>query len=748
MRFGSCPSWRSTRWQTSARAALMTAPLLVAVLGLLVKIPPEVQFFSGGYLTAWNSLCLAILAPYVVLAFIGMGALFVRPLAGEDIYLDMADLLVLQFFGGAALCSLIGVCLGAAGLLFPWITIPFLTGLVFWYLAQHLDRPSRIHWTPSTAAEWLLIGLLGLSALVLLLVKGVVLDATRGDIPQLYLPLLADLQNRHTLWLDREEPKLFWFLLGRGHGADMLLVSFGGPIAHQILSVVYLLSITALVHRMAARLTTGWILPGCAALIAMWSSFIGLETGRFHYETGAFLLFVCWAGVLYATTKVRVIFRALVPAVISIAIMVPQAAIIAAAFLMAAAGAGWFAHGPRGFVRPLVVATIGLGTAALSLLVNQIYLGIAEVNPIGVFMPLINVERFRQISSLDLMVYVNNAQGIKYAGFSMLDIVAAARRFWIVLSGLFLAANFWAYPAFIVACAALLDVRQPQKNGPFVVGLGLSLLAIVCLITLTSHGSLERMLAFRSVATPLIATLAIVHLTGVFRRYRFKDRFSSLPAATVAVCLAALVAIVVARSQGEITRARVQGALAYVTGRIGLVGTSPSFDDLDPRRCREVSRHVPSAWHILPVNSALRFLPTCAESPLLPSGRVVDTLHPVFLPDYGDVLLGPSPLSIAALRRHNVNAFYIESNRLDFWAHGQSPLFDADSMQRNLDVLHVGADYILLTWKGLGVEMSDAQVAAITELRNRSRVTGGSKEYWEGIAALAAWRSQQDSGRK
>lgn len=748
MRFGRCSSWSRARWQTSARAGLMTAPFLIAALGLLVKVPPEVQFFSGGFLTAWNSLCLAILAPYVVLAFVGMGALLVSPLPDEDIYLDAADLLVLQFFGGAALCSLIGVCLGAAGSLFPWITIPFLTGIVAWYIARNLARPSRRDWIPSTTAGWLLVGLLGLSSLVLLLVKGVVLDATRGDIPQLYLPLLADLQTRHTFWLDPEQPKLFWFLLGRGHGADMLLVSFGGPIAHQILSVVYLLSITALVHRMAARLTMGWILPGCAALIAMWSSFIGLETGRFHYETGAFLLFVCWAGVLYATTKVRVIFRALVPAVISIAIMVPQAAIIAAAFLMAGAGAGWFAHGPRGIVRPLVVAAIGLGTAALSLLVNQLYLGIAEVNPIGVFMPLINVERFRQISSLDLMVYVNNAQGINYAGFSLLDIVAAMRRFWTVLSSLFLAANFWAYPAFIVACAALLDARQPQKNGPFVVGLGLSLLAIVCLITLTSHGSLERMLAFRSVTTPLIAILAIVHLAVVLRPYRLKDRFRSLPAATVVVCLATLVAIVVARSQGEITRARVAGVLAYVTGRIGLVGTSPSFDDLDPRRCGEVSRHVPSAWHILPVNSALRFLPTCAESPLLESGRVVDTLHPVFLPDYGDVLLGPPQLSIAALRRHDVNAFYIESNRLDFWAHGQSPLFDPDSMERYLDVLHVGADYILLTWKGLGVQMTDAQVAAITELRNRSRVTGGSKEYWDGIAALAAWRSRQDSNRK
>lgn len=330
----------------------------------------------------------------------------------------------------------------------------------------------------------------------------------------------------------------------------------------------------------------------------------------------------------------------------------------------------------------------------------------------------------------------------------MRDIVAAFGRLREVLWSLFFGTNFWTYPAFIVACAAVLRVRRPQGNGPFVVGLALCLLAVISLITLTSHGSLERMLAFRSVATPLIAISIIVPLADLFRRRQLQLRLVSLPSAMVTIGLAALVATVVARSQGEITRVRMQGALAFVTGRIGLVGTSPSFDDLDPRRCREVSSHVPADWHILPVNSALRFLPTCAESPLLPSGRVVDTLHPVFLPDYGDVLLGPAPISIAALRRHNVNAFYIEGDRLDFWAHGQSPLFDSDSMPRNLDVLHVGADYILLTWKGLGAPISDEQVAAITALRNRSRVTGPGKDYWDGIATLAAWRSRQDSTEK
>ncbi|MBR1132696.1 hypothetical protein [Bradyrhizobium iriomotense] len=146
MHFSRFLSWSGPRWQTSARAALMTAPLPIAAFGLLVKIPPEVEFFSGGFLTALNSLCLAVLAPYVVLAFVGTGALLVSPLADEDIYLDTADLLVLQFFGGAALCSLIGVSLGAAGLLFPWITIPFLTAIVACYLARQLcsTRPAVI----------------------------------------------------------------------------------------------------------------------------------------------------------------------------------------------------------------------------------------------------------------------------------------------------------------------------------------------------------------------------------------------------------------------------------------------------------------------------------------------------------------------------------------------------------------------------------------------------------------------------
>lgn len=721
MRLGEVRSWNNARRRRLALVGLIAAPLLVAALGLLIKVPADVLYLTGGRIVAWNSFCLVVLAPYIVLAFIGLGSTYVD--AGEDSGLDAADVLLLQFFAGAALFVLIGVCFGAARLLYPLVAIPLFVGAAVLFLYRNL--PDTIAWKPQSAAGQLLVALIGLSSGVLLLVKGVVLDATRGDIPQLYIPLLADLQNRHTFWLDLVRPKMFWFLLGRGHGNDMLLVSFAGPYAHQVLSIIYLLSVAAIVHRMAARLADGWILPGCAALIAMWSAFIGLETGRFHFEEGAFLLFVAWAGLLLSATETRAVFRALAVAVLAITVMLPQAAILTFAFLVAGAATGWFTKGPRGIIQPLAAAAIGLCVAALSLAVNQLYLGIAEVNPIEAFMPFVNVKRFSQISSMDLMVYVNNAQGIHSVGLSMDQIRAATMRLSDVFSDLFFLKRFWPYPVFILASAALAGSKGSPRNAPFGGGLCLCLLAVAGLIALTSHGSLERVLAFRSVATPLVAVSLIVALAGPLRRLHWWGYHSASPlSATAVVALAAVVAIVGAELQGEITEARLAGALAFVSGRIGLVGTSPTFDVLDPRRCLDVAHYVPAGWRILPVNSALRFLPTCAESPLLPPDRVVDTLHPVFLPDYGDVLLGPAAVSMATLRRYNVNAFYIENNNLDFFAHGQSPVFDPDSLRSNFDVLHVGSDYVLLTWKGLGTPIADAQVTAITALRERSRTTG------------------------
>lgn len=707
----------------------MTTPLVIAALGLLVPVPEQARILTGGPLVAWNCLCMAILAPYIIVLFLGLGFFVVR---ASDERLASAEFYLLQFFAGAALAIFTGVGLGAASLLTPWITIPFCVIVVGWYLAQ--PRPAL--GTPRSPEAYLLAGLLGLSALVLLLVKGLLLDVATGDVPHLYLPLLADLHDRQTILLDPESPKLFWFLLVRGHGADMLLVSFAGPYVHQVLSIIYLLSVAALVHQIVARIATGWVLPGCAALIALWSSFIGLETGRFHYEVGAFLLFICWAGLLLVTKGApAAATRALLLSVIAVGVIVPQAELLAAMFLTVSAGIAWFVAGLRGATIPLGIAIAGIISAALSLALNQLYLGIAEVNPSSVFVPFANVERFNQVSSMDLMAYVNNAQGIKYVGSSVAEIQAAAARLWTVLSALLFSADPIFYVLFIVGSAGLLCSEGPgwdrsDGNGPFIIGLGLSMASVLGLLTITSHGSLERMLSVRSVSTAIAAVILGVALAGLARRLGLAR---SLP--RVATVLVIILAVVTAASQHrEITRSRIARAWAFVSGRTGLVGASPAIGHLDPRLCLEVASHVPEDWRILPVNSALRFLPTCAYSPLLPSGKVVETLHPVFLPKYREVLLGPPQVAMEALRRYNVNAFYVENEKLDFFAHGQSPLFDEGSLRRNLDVLYVGPGYTLLTWKGEGAALTESQISSITALRERSRVV--VREYWEGISAL------------
>lgn len=83
MRLGEVRSWNNARRRRLALVGLIAAPLLVAALGLLIKVPADVLYLTGGRIVAWNSFCLVVLAPYIVLAFIGLGSTYVD--AGEDL---------------------------------------------------------------------------------------------------------------------------------------------------------------------------------------------------------------------------------------------------------------------------------------------------------------------------------------------------------------------------------------------------------------------------------------------------------------------------------------------------------------------------------------------------------------------------------------------------------------------------------------------------------------------------------------
>ena len=125
------------------------------------------------------------------------------------------------------------------------------------------------------------------------------------------------------------------------------------------------------------------------------------------------------------------------------------------------------------------------------------------------------------------------------------------------------------------------------------------------------------------------------------------------------------------------------------------------------------------------------------------TGRVVETLYTPFNRDYGTVLIGPVDDAMEALKARNINAFYVENNDLAFWAQGQSPLFDANSLRANFMALHEDPNYILLGWRdGANGELTDEQIGRITDLRELSRQSSGVGSYYVGIRDLQAWREE------
>lgn len=659
----------------------------ISALGLQVPIPAEVLLITGGNWVIWRSACMTGLAVCIPIFFVGVGS-----------WTRTNDLLV-RFFVGAALTNLVGVALGAFSLLIPVVTIPFFVMGVF---AAKIDTP-HVKSIKGVSLPILALGaVIVITAAATFLVKGIAFDR-QSDVAQLYFPMLDAARTRHTFWLDAEAPKLYWFLLTRGRGASLFFSSIAGGGVQQILSVIYLGALTGTVYSCVLMIVPRErLLALCAALIALLSAVSLQTTGRMHLEIGAFLLFIMWGSARGG----RELLWPLVIVVAAVGIMVPQAAVLPA-LILAIAGIRKYAG----------LICLSLASGVVSFGVNQLYLGIAEVNPSAVFLQFVNEPLFLKWSSLELMAYVNNAQGIAYGE----GVISRAEA---ILLALFKTDAWWVYPAFVIAGG--LFIQRPERIDWRVASLlGLMFAAICLLLSFSSHGSLDRMLSFRSVVAPLVAVVMAAALA----------RYLSIQSITKRLglwCVAGL-AMVVAMSQGNsvLDVARLESSAKVAVGIVDPVTY------LDPRRCQEVDRLVPEGWKILPVNSALNFMPACAESPLLPAGRVIESLYPIFFKNYADVVVGPAEKTEDVLRRLAVNAFYFERNDLVFWAHGHSPLFDRATMAARLGVLHEGTDYIVLTWKELSnAALTEAQLDELDELRRKSRSAPATREYWVGVDAL------------
>src|SRR5881394_383662 len=97
--------------------------------------------FSGGEDILVRNLCAVLLMPYVALFTFAIGDLaFGRPKGSWSQNLDQDDAALIRFFSGAGLLSIGGFLLGAAKLLYPWITGSIFILVIYVHLLWH-PRP-------------------------------------------------------------------------------------------------------------------------------------------------------------------------------------------------------------------------------------------------------------------------------------------------------------------------------------------------------------------------------------------------------------------------------------------------------------------------------------------------------------------------------------------------------------------------------------------------------------------------------
>ncbi|MGB7542989.1 MAG: hypothetical protein WBM28_13370 [Burkholderiales bacterium] len=422
---------------------MYTAPALLAALVLPAEPPYAEMLFSGGTQVLVTNVCVAVLFPYFGVFMLALGTLLLpAPLRATGAGLAGLDVEVLRFFGGAAILVIAGFALGLASLLRPWVTVPIFCAVLYlyflrnprlaarlgsWVAARDLRSPSGMPGASLRYCGIFLRAAICALVLFLLLTKGILVNLYTSDVIQLYFPYLAEVRYRHGIWLDPAHPVISDFLIGRGNGVHLFLASFTNQFVIQLVSLVYLVAISLVVHRIIYRLmppeggAVDWsaargLLPDCALLVALTTPVLSIEFAKYHMQTGALLMFLGWGALLFLFTDAsegKWLFRMLLPVAIVIPLTLPQYQALAMVILAVAAFAVALCRGVGAAKYHLWLAVAGSIATIGSLAFNQLYVGIGELNPAFLFLRYADLDRLQKWTSVELIQYVSFAQDIR-----------------------------------------------------------------------------------------------------------------------------------------------------------------------------------------------------------------------------------------------------------------------------------------------------------------------------------------------
>ena len=424
-------------------ALLFITPALLAALRMQTELSFATMLFNGGKECLQTNLCFVVLFFYAFLFMHALGTFFLPdPPFMKKPFLVAFDVDLIRFFGGASILSIFGFILGLLKLLTPWVTIPIFCGVLYIYFLQSPDIFNRFwNWLAARSIKspkgvrngfplrYLVIFLNSVILILIfyiLLVRGVLPDLISSDVMQLYFSYFAEVRLLHGTWIDHAHPIIYDFMIGRGMGVYLFFTSFTNQYFIQIVSVIYLVTIALIVYQFIFIIIPhdtdkpNWggirhILPACATITALSSLIFITETGKYHLQTNAFLTFLSLTSLRFLFLDMKQskwLFRILLPAVIAMPIAFFQSEIFIIAILFVAAVTVYLRRGPQ-FAKYCVFLMIGSAIATFfSLLFNQMYIGIAELNPVSFFIRFANLEKLTQWTSIEMINYINWTQNI------------------------------------------------------------------------------------------------------------------------------------------------------------------------------------------------------------------------------------------------------------------------------------------------------------------------------------------------
>ena len=433
---------RSNRLNEIWGPLLAILPALAATITLQFSLPLANLLFATGWRVFADNLCLVILFPYIALFILSAGSILfprARTCAGPG--LSALEIELALFFAGSGVVGLLGVALGGLHLLTPWVTIPIFLMGVFLQIQRSPGLARKFHaWIVKNRAadhgascaarvtSRMLTTLILLSAAYLLLTKGIFPEIWFGDVQSIYLPFFASVRDAHSIWMNPANPMLHYFISFRGYGVYLILTNVGSEFALQMVSLMYLGSIAFLAAQTIDRLIPAAnnarfesaariVLPPSMVLLVITSPILMQESARLHFQDSALMMFIAWGASLICALDDkdgRWITLVMVPVAAYLGFSLPQSQAFVLPVLLVAALTQFLKRKPRSWrsIYSLsIVAFFGIGAAGASLLFNQLYAGIAAVNPTWPFIQVANAERVEHFgTNLDLMRYMVSAQ--------------------------------------------------------------------------------------------------------------------------------------------------------------------------------------------------------------------------------------------------------------------------------------------------------------------------------------------------